>query len=108
MGVQGYSHIQGFRERNDPTAFKQSEGYQRDYTTIYRDMMVADGLEEGTDFFIRNQDGTLMTVDEVKARNNIDKKLDNDIKLRRAEHIQDEVRRNAGKTPARYNKKNRN
>lgn len=105
MGVQGYSHIQGFRERNDPTAFKQSEGYQRDYTTIYRDMMVADGLEEGTDFFIRNQDGTLMTVDEVKARNNIDKKLDNDIKLRRAEHIQDEVRRNAGKTPARYNKK---
>lgn len=108
MGVQGYSHIQGFRERNDPTAFKQSEGYQRDYTTIYRDMMVADGLEEGTDFFIRNQDGTLMTVDEVKARNNIDKKLDRDIKLRRAEHIQDEVRRNAGKTPARYNKKNRN
>lgn len=108
MGVQGYRHIQGFRERNDPTAFKQSEGYQRDYTTIYRDMMVADGLEEGTDFFIRNQDGTLMTVDEVKARNNIDKKLDNDIKLRRAEHIQDEVRRNAGKTPARYNKKNRN
>lgn len=108
MGVQGYSHIQGFRERNDPTAFKQSEGYQRDYTTIYRDMMVADGLEEGRDFFIRNQDGTLMTVDEVKARNNIDKKLDNDIKLRRAEHIQDEVRRNAGKTPARYNKKNRN
>ena len=108
MGVQGYRHIQGFRERNDPTAFKQSEGYQRDYTTIYRDMMVADGLEEGKDFYIRNQDGTLMTVDEVKARNNIDKKLDNDIKLRRAEHIQDEVRRNAGKTPARYNKKNRN
>ena len=70
--------------------------------------MVADGLEEGKDFYIRNQDGTLMTVDEVKARNNIDKKLDNDIKLRRAEHIQDEVRRNAGKTPARYNKKNRN
>ena len=108
MGVQGYSHIQGFRERNDPTAFKQSEGYQRDYLTIYRDMMIADNKEEGTDFFIRNQDGTLMTVDEVKARNNIDKKLDNDIKLRRAEHIQDEVRRNAGKTPARYNKKNRN
>lgn len=108
MGVQGYSHIQGFRERNDPTAFKQSEGYQRDYVTIYRDMMIADNKEEGTDFHIRNQDGTLMTVDEVKARNNIDKKLDNDIKLRRAEHIQDEVRRNAGKTPARYNKKNRN
>ena len=108
MGVQGYSHIQGFRERNDPTAFKQSEGYQRDYTTIYRDMMVADGKVEGTDFYIRNQDGTLMTVDEVRARNNIDDKLDGDIKLRRAEHIQDEVRRNAGKTPARYNKKNRN
>lgn len=108
MGVQGYSHIQGFRERNDPTAFKQSEAYQRDYTTIYGNMMVAEGKVEGTDFHIRNQDGTLMTVDEVRARNNIDDELDNSIKLRRAEHIQDEVRRNAGKTPARYNKKNRN
>ena len=108
MGVQGYSHIQGFRERNDPTAFKQSEAYQRDYTTIYGNMMVAEGKEEGKDFHIRNQDGTLMTVDEVRARNNIDDELDNSIKLRRAEHIQDEVRRNAGKTPARYNKKNRN
>ena len=70
--------------------------------------MVAEGKVEGTDFHIRNQDGTLMTVDEVRARNNIDDELDNSIKLRRAEHIQDEVRRNAGKTPARYNKKNRN
>ena len=112
MGRENYMDIDDYRTRHDPTAYKQSKAYSEEYGKSYERIMTEDNnlrIKQGltpVSFNIRHQDGSYMTVDEIKAHNGIDDKMDSRIKNERASHIASEIRRNGGITPSKFNRNN--
>ena len=112
MGRENYMDIDDYRTRHDPTAYKQSKAYSEEYGKSYERIMTEDNnlrIKQGltpVSFNIRHQDGSYMTVDEIKAHNGIDNKMDSRIKNERASHIASEIRRNGGITPSKFNRNN--